>query len=101
MNWDEYNRENTSMSHSLLVTGTPRACYDEMSCSESYAERNFTYVEYLSMYVDNTYYSEIMDEHLPLDCWEELEEEYKENNWNYDEHNKEYVEEDVIGMLYI
>ncbi len=97
MNWDEYNDENTY--DDVITIGSwnsSRAYYNEMSCSESYAERNFTYVEYLSMYVDNTYYSEIMDEHLPLDSWEELEDEYKANNWNYDEHNKEYVAEEVI-----
>lgn len=96
-NWDEYNEENTY--DEVMTIGCWSAYYgryNEMSCSESYAERNFTYVEYLDMYVDETYYSDIMNEHLPLDNWEELEEEYKENNWNYDEYNEEYIEEDVI-----
>lgn len=96
MNWDEYNEENTFDYVITIGCWSPhRACYDEMSCSEEYAERNFVYVEYLSMYVDEAYYSNIMNEHLPLDNWEELEEEYKADTWNYDEYNEEYVEEDV------
>lgn len=93
-NFDELNDEYTN--DDLITVGrwsSWHGVYDEVETSETYAEWNMSWVEPLGMYVDEAYYSEIMDEDLPLDQYEEIEQEWKEHNWCYDTYNNEWVEE--------
>ena len=92
-NYDEYNERYTDDEITTIYYWN-ESCkvYLEMSCSLEYAQDNLYWIEHLDAYATDYYYSEAMDAKLPLDKWDEIEDEWKENNWYYDEYNEEYVE---------
>ena len=94
---DEYNEEYTQdvLTEVYVWDGTD---YIRQTVSEDYAASRFG--RYEGEYYDELAYSEILDEDVPIDRQEELEEEYKRNYWNYDELNKEYTEDD-LAQVYV
>jgi hypothetical protein len=68
-----------------------------METAREYARDNFLWSERHEIYLTEAYYSDILDDYLLFDEWEEIEAEYKQRYWNYDEYNEKYVEEDVIA----
>ena len=96
-NYDEYNDEYTNdYLVPVFVYNSSWNAYDEVMVSENYAEDNFIWVDHLGGWADEAYYSELMCEYLPHDEADELEEEWKSDNWNYDEYIGEYTPDDVI-----
>jgi hypothetical protein len=63
---------------------------------------NAVWSEYLNDYLhcDDSVYCEEMDDRLPEDTFEELFEEWKEKNWEYDEVNDEYVKDTIEVYVY-
>lgn len=96
-NYDEYNDEYTDdeIVH-LYVYSSWNGYYYDSTVAEGYAEDNFVWVDRLYGWATDAYYSELMDEHLPMDEYEDIEERWKEDNWNYDEYNEEYTPDNVI-----
>lgn len=95
--WDEYNEEYTEdeLTYVYVWSG---AGYMRQTVSEEYAEGRFGI--YDGEYYDELYYSEVMDEDIPLDRIGELEEEYKQDNWEWDEYNEEYTD-DTLAQVYV
>ena len=94
-NYDEYNDEYTfdDLVEILFWTGDR---YRRMETASEYAGDNFLWSGRHEIYLTEAYYSDLLDDYLRFDEWEEIEADYKSLNWNYDEYNDEYVEEDVI-----
>jgi hypothetical protein len=94
-NYDEYNDEYTSddLVDILSWTGVR---YRQMVTASEFAGDNFLWSKRHDIYLTEAYYSDILDDYLRFDEWEEIEDDYKRCNWNYDEYNDEYTEEDVI-----
>lgn len=91
--WDEYNEEYTTDNLIRIYRWLSwRHMYEGVMCSEPYAENNMYWVEYLNAYADEASYSDLVNEYLPIDEFEEIELEWKAENWDYDEYNDEYVE---------
>lgn len=96
-NYDEYNDEYTSDDIAQVnVWSYRRECYYTQDVSAYYAETNL--YEYDGEYYDKLYYSEVLGEYVPLDRVDELEDAYKERNWNWDSVNQEYTEEETIEV---
>lgn len=95
--WDEYNEEYTEddLTEVYVWNGTE---YFVQTVAEGYAEDRFGCYE--GEYYDELAYSEILDEDVPIDRIGELEEEYKQSYWNYDEFNGEYTE-DNLAQVYV
>lgn len=95
--WDEYNEEYTEddLTEVYVWNGTD---YFVQTVAESYAEGRFD--SYEGEYYDQLMYSDIMGEDVPIDRIEELEEEYKQSHWNYDEFNGEYTD-DYLAQVYV
>ncbi len=95
--WDEYNEEYTQddLTEVYVWDGTD---YIRQTVSEDYAASRFG--RYEGEYYDELAYSEILDEDVPIDRIGELEEEYKQSYWNYDEFNGEYTEDD-LAQVYV
>jgi len=94
-NYDEYNDEYTSDDLvDILFWDGDR--YRHMETAREYARDNFLWSERHEIYLTEAYYSDILNDYLRFDRWEEIEAEYKQRYWNYDEYNEKYVEEDVI-----
>lgn len=92
-NWDEYNEEYTSDEITYVQVWRRRG-YEDVAVSQDYANNNFTY--YNGQYYDECEYSEILGEDVPSMLLDEIEEQYKIDNWNWDEYNEEYTEENTI-----
>lgn len=93
--WDEYNEEYTEDELTDVYAWDGRE-YIRQTVAEGYAEGAFEI--YDGEYYDELYHSEVMDEDIPLDRIDELEQEYKELYWNYDEYNGEYTEDDLTQV---
>lgn len=95
--WDEYNEEYTEddLTEVYVWNGTD---YIRQTVSEGYAESRFD--SYEGEYYDYLVHSDIIGDDVPADRIGELEEEYKRDNWNYDEFNGEYTEDD-LSQVYV
>lgn len=96
-NWDEYNEEWTEDDLVTVHVWRRGRYYDEQEVSEYYASEHF--YTYDGEYYDQLIYSEVMEEDVPLDKICELEDEYKQEHWNYDEYNEEWTEDDLTTVL--
>jgi len=96
--WDEYNQEYTTDSLTTVNVWTGHH-YNEQTVSVDYADSSFQIYE--NEYYDELYHSDIMDEEIPLDMVEELEQAYKERNWNFDEYNNEYTESGLTTVFVV
>lgn len=94
-NYDEYNEEYThdDLVDILFWAG---GRYRPMETASGFADDNFLWSERHDIYLTEAYYSDILGDYLRLDEWQEIEDDYKRCNWNYDEYNNEYTEDDVI-----
>lgn len=95
--WDEYNEEYTQddLADVYVWDGTD---YIRQTVAEGYAENTFE--SYEGEYYDYLVYSDIIGDDVPADRIGELEEEYKESHWNFDEFNEEYADED-LAQVYV
>lgn len=95
--WDEYNEEYTEddLTDVYVWDGTD---YMRQTVAEGYAEGAFQ--TYEGEYYDHLVYSDIIGDDVPADRIGELEEEYKQDNWNWDEYNEEYTDED-LAQVYV
>ena len=95
--WDEYNEEYTQddLTEVYVWNGTE---YFVQTVSEDYAADRFD--SYEGEFYDYLVHSDIIGDDVPADRIGELEEEYKENFWNYDEFNGEYTEDD-LAQVYV
>ena len=100
-NYDEYNNEYTDDDIiTILVYFRSRNSYSERTCSERYAQNNLSYSEYHGYYLTDGYYSELMEDYLRLDECDDIENEWKRSNWEYDEYNDEYCEETILCKIW-
>ena len=100
-NYDEYNDQYTEDDIiTILVYSRSRNNYYEQTCSECYAQDELYYSGYHRYYLTDAYYSELMEDYLRLDECDEIEAQWKEDNWEYDEYNKEYCEETILCKIW-
>ena len=100
-NYDEFNDEYTDDDiTTILVYFRSRNSYSERTCSERYAQNNLFYSEYHGYYLTNGYYSELLEDYLRWDEYDDIEYDWKKDNWEYDEYNEEYCEETMSCKIW-
>lgn len=88
-NYDEVEDEYTN--EPLVEVHIWNGCdYDTLMTAEHRLD-NYYYSEYTDEYYDNAVYSDILSDYLPLDRADDIEDEWKEEHWEYDSINEEYV----------
>lgn len=77
------------------------ARYNERD-QEYYHEDDAVYCEWLEdyLYYNDAEWCEEMEDYLPLDDYNEIFQEWKEQHWCYDEVNDEYVEDAISVYVY-
>lgn len=70
--------------------------------NEYYHEDDAVYCEWLEDYIYHEYatWCEEMEDYLPIDDYEEIFQEWKKQNWCYDEVNDEYVYDAISVYVY-
>lgn len=92
-NYDEYHDEWTDEDITTVNVWHLSGYYREQTISESSLEiGDFCYSETTDKYYDEAHYSELLEDYLPKDTYEDIEDEWKSNNWLYDSVHGEYVE---------
>lgn len=91
-NYDEYHDEWTDEDVLSINVWSNLGHYSTQSISLSSLESgDFFYSETTDEYYDEAYYSELLEDYLPKDKYEEIENGWKEDNWPYDSTHREHV----------